>query len=90
MADIYLLEGRRMGDKVLYADDVYIKEYYALIFQKHGITPAQYTHSHLFYTRYPDQFSKIFDRIIEILQQKQIDSESTRHNASEPPADHNF
>ncbi|MFN3950959.1 MAG: DUF4296 domain-containing protein [Thermaurantimonas sp.] len=76
MADLHLLEGRRMGDKVLYAEEVAMADYYALIFQKHGISPDQYKRSHHFYSQYPELFSGIYDLVIETLQQRQIESEN--------------
>lgn len=85
LADIHLLEGRRIGDRVLYTENAYMRDYYTRLFEKHGVTEEQYRRSHYFYTQYPDLFSKVYDRTIEILQQKQIESENLPNTTTQPP-----
>ena len=87
MADLHLLEGRRMGDKVLYAEEVAMADYYAVIFQKHGITPEQCRQSHHFYSQYPELFSGIYDLVIEILQRRQLESENIPRYTPDTPED---
>lgn len=84
LADIHLLEGRRVGDRVLYTENALIKDYYARIFEKHNITEEQYRRSHYFYTQYPELFSQVYDRTIEILQKKQIESENAPNSSTQP------
>ena len=90
MADIHLLEGRRMGDKVLYAEDVYMADYYTLIFQKHNVTPEQYKRSHHFYSQYPELFSDVYDLVIEMLQRRQIESENALRDTPTESSYDNF
>ncbi|WP_124398265.1 DUF4296 domain-containing protein [Thermaurantimonas aggregans] len=90
LADIHQLEGRRVGDRVLYAENAYMKDYYTRIFEKHCVTDEQYRRSHYFYTQYPDLFSQVYDRTIEILQKKQIESENVPNPSPQAPDEGNF
>jgi len=66
LVDVHLIEGARNGSLIL-GDTNDIEDYYAKVYQKHGITEDQFKKSFKFYSSYPELFIPIYEKVLDSL-----------------------
>ena len=66
LVDVHLIEGARNGSLIL-GDTNDIEDYYAKVYQKHGITEGQFKKSFKFYSSYPELFIPIYEKVLDSL-----------------------
>lgn len=67
MTDIHLIEGARTG-LVIMGDTVGgVNEHYKAFFEKHHVSQNQFDSSFVYYSKKPEVFDKIYERVIENL-----------------------
>jgi hypothetical protein len=66
MVDIHVIEGARNGS-IMLGDTNGIEDYYAKIYEKHGITEDQFKSSFAFYSDNPTVFIPIYEEVLDSL-----------------------
>lgn len=66
LVDIHIAEGARNGSLIL-GDTNNIADYYAKIYEKHGITEAQFKQSFSFYSKETTLFIPIYEKVLDSL-----------------------
>jgi len=68
LVDIHLIDGILHQQKMIREDkEDSAFNYYPAILKKHGISRMMFDSTILFYTQYPEEFSKIYDEVLEDL-----------------------
>jgi len=68
LVDIHLIDGLLHQQKMIRKDkEDSAFNYYPAILKKHGISRMMFDSTILFYTQYPEEFSKIYDEVLEDL-----------------------
>ena len=66
MVDIHVIEGARNG-AIMLGDTNGIEDYYAKVYEKHGITEDQFKSSFAFYSDNPTVFIPIYEEVLDSL-----------------------
>lgn len=66
MVDIHVIEGARNGS-IMLGDTNGIEDYYAKVYEKHGITEDQFKSSFAFYSDNPTVFIPIYEEVLDSL-----------------------
>ena len=66
MVDIHVIEGARNG-VIMLGDTNGIEDYYAKVYEKHGITEDQFKSSFAFYSDNPTVFIPIYEEVLDSL-----------------------
>ena len=66
MVDIHVIEGARNGS-IMLGDTNGIEDYYAKVYEKHGITEDQFKSSFAFYSNNPTVFIPIYEEVLDSL-----------------------
>jgi hypothetical protein len=66
MVDIHVIEGARNG-AIMLGDTNGIEDYYAKVYEKHGITEEQFKSSFAFYSDNPTVFIPIYEEVLDSL-----------------------
>ena len=66
MVDIHVIEGARNGS-IMLGDTNGIEDYYAKVYDKHGITEDQFKSSFAFYSDHPTIFIPIYEEVLDSL-----------------------
>ena len=66
MVDIHVIEGARNG-AIMLGDTNGIEDYYAKVYEKHGITEDQFKTSFAFYSDNPTVFIPIYEEVLDSL-----------------------
>ena len=66
MVDIQVIEGARNGS-IMLGDTNGIEDYYAKVYDKHGITEDQFKSSFAFYSDHPTIFIPIYEEVLDSL-----------------------
>ena len=66
MVDIHVIEGSRNG-AIMLGDNNGIEDYYAKVYEKHGITEDQFKSSFAFYSDNPTVFIPIYEEVLDSL-----------------------
>ncbi len=63
LLDVHILEGARIGTKVL-GDSLPVKSHYDHLWNKHGITRELYDSSFRFYSRNSERMDKMYEEVL--------------------------
>ena len=63
MVDIHLVEGARSGTLLL-GDTNKLPDYYARIYEKYGLTEAEFKTNFDWYTQHPQQLKEVYEEVI--------------------------
>lgn len=63
LTDLHLVEGAKVGNKIM-GDTIPANVYFKKIYQKHGISEAQFERDFRFYTSNPKLMTKIYEEVI--------------------------
>lgn len=77
MIDVHIIEGARIGKKVL-GDSLYALDHYQKLWDKHGITKEYYDSSFDFYCQNAERMDRIYEDVI--LRLSEISSEQAKKN----------
>ncbi len=66
MVDIHVIEGARNG-AIMLGDTNGIEDYYAKVYEKHGITEVQFKSSFAFFSDNPTIFIPIYEEVLDSL-----------------------
>ena len=66
LVDVHIVEGARNGSLIL-GDTNDIEDYYAKVYNKHGITEAAFKRSFKFYNGEPELFIPIYEKVLDSL-----------------------
>ncbi|MDA0740337.1 MAG: DUF4296 domain-containing protein [Bacteroidetes bacterium] len=66
MVDIHVIEGARNG-AIMLGDTNGIEDYYAKVYEKHGITEDQFKSSFAFFSDNPSVFIPIYEEVLDSL-----------------------
>lgn len=77
LTDLHLLEGVFSSGYNISEDEK--KLYYYVLFQKHGITKAQFDSSLVYYTKNPKMFERIYTRVNKNLEELKSDVEAGKY-----------
>lgn len=66
MVDIHVIEGARNG-AIMLGDTNGIEDYYAKVYEKHGITEDQFKSSFAFFSDNPTIFIPIYEEVLDSL-----------------------
>ena len=66
LVDIHVIEGARNGS-IMLGDTNGIEDYYAKVYEKHGITEEQFKSSFAFYSDNPTVFIPIYEEVLDSL-----------------------
>lgn len=66
LVDVHIVEGARNGALIL-GDTNGIEDYYAKVYEKHGITEASFKRSFKFYNGEPELFIPIYEKVLDSL-----------------------
>lgn len=83
MLDIHLIEGARSGTLVL-GDTNKLPDYYARIYQKHGVSQVVFKESLYWYTQNPPVLKKIFEEVAVELSKMETDVKQRIKMAPDP------
>ena len=79
LVDMHKADAEKQVNRIYYADSTRSDTVnYGLIFSKHGVTRIVYDSSMSFYTRHPEIFDKVYDQVIESLNQEKIEKETAK------------
>lgn len=65
--DLHMADGVLSESGYNYGHDEALKAYYNVVLAEHGTTQAQFDSSLVWYTRHPNQFDKIYPKVVERL-----------------------
>lgn len=74
LVDVHRIEGARSGIRIL-GDSAVVDVYYQGLFEKYGITKAQYDTSFVYYGHFPKQMMEMYDIVIDSLNLQKIQIE---------------
>lgn len=83
IVDLHLVEGARIGRKVL-GDTTLIDHFYDKIWQKHGLTRARFDSNFRYYSQYPKVMDGIYDDVIEELNKMEANIEGSNRKGDDP------
>jgi len=63
LVDVHIIEGARIGKKVL-GDSLYAIDHYNFLWEKYGITEAQYDSSFDFYNKNAEKMDRMYEKVI--------------------------
>lgn len=63
LTDVHIIEGARIGKKVL-GDSLFTIDHYNKLWEKHQITEAKYDSSFRFYTRNADKMDLLYEEVL--------------------------
>jgi hypothetical protein len=66
LVDIHVIEGARNGS-IMLGDTNGIEDYYAKLYEKHGVTEDQFKSSFAFYSDNPTVFIPIYEEVLDSL-----------------------
>ena len=66
LVDIHVIEGARNGS-IMLGDTNGIEDYYAKVYEKHGVTEDQFKSSFAFYSDNPTVFIPIYEEVLDSL-----------------------
>ncbi|HCP41642.1 MAG TPA: hypothetical protein DIT65_07595 [Cryomorphaceae bacterium] len=66
LVDVHIVEGARNGVLIL-GDTNDIEDYYAKVYEKHGITENDFKRSFKFYNSEPELFIPIYEKVLDSL-----------------------
>ena len=67
LTDIHLVEGARTGLIIMGDSALAVKDYYHAYFQKYNVSQAQFDSSFIYYSKLPEQFDLMYEKVIENL-----------------------
>lgn len=66
LVDVHIIEGARNGSLIL-GDTNDIEDYYAKVYEKHGISEEEFKRSFKFYNSEPSLFIPIYEKVLDSL-----------------------
>lgn len=66
LVDVHIIEGARNGSLIL-GDTNNIEDYYAKVYEKHGISEEEFKRSFKFYNSEPTLFIPIYEKVLDSL-----------------------
>lgn len=66
LVDVHLIEGARNGSLIL-GDTNDIEDYYLKVYTKHSISEKHFKESFAFYSKHPDHFIPIYQKVLDSL-----------------------
>ena len=67
LTDIHLIEGSKVGNKMLGNDSLEIEDYYQHVWKRYGVRSGKFSHSFDFYTENPGAMREVYVRVLDSL-----------------------
>ncbi len=79
LVEMHKADAEKQVNRMYYPDSTRMDTVnYNTIFSNHGVSRTVYDSSMSFYTKHPELFDKIYDRVMESLNQEKIEKETSK------------
>ena len=79
LVDMHKADAEKQVNRLYYPDSTRMDTVnYAVIFTKHSVSRAIYDSSMSFYTKHPEIFDGIYDKVMESLNQEKLEKETSK------------